>query len=1308
MIDVSAGYTVQNDGTKVSQGDAGLISLVAPNGGVAIDGIIEGAARGSGKGGSFILDTNNIGDITALNDRLTTKTDSQGNVISGGFTESLDLRASTGDIDIVSGQSLLAHDIKLTADGGNIDVNGNITAAAKGSSGGSVELYAMNNVNVNNGGSIRAVSTGTGSLDPNVLLSSNQGSVNVNGMIDVSGTNSTDSTGIVYLRAPRNKQNNDVNINIAGTITGDNAIYVEAFRTYDISNTNTISTPPAALTIWIADALNFSANNQAIATRLGTGSSPTLHLLPGIELDSYKNNTGSAGDITWNTAWNQGDANGIRFGGEPGVLTLRAAGDLNINGNLTDSPSGNYLTSAPPGRNSWGFNLVAGADSSSADYMAVNTKGTGNLRIADNVTVYTEGAPIRFASGGDTVIGAADQPSGFMMTSYMMNYNLASFTGSIHGNVGRDLSVAGAVQTATGDIDIKIGRDLNLLVGNDSSNLGAGAIRTTGQLSPGQESMAWGTNPLDPMVIDPVTGQSLPGVTQSDIYQTYYWRYDKGGNINLVVGRQAGKLNNSSQWVVADNKEAWDYFSPIEVSFSQAGNGGSTTLAYYGVFSADYENGTAGLATMGGGNLTVLTGGDFLAQAGTFGAGNLTIYSGGDIKGRFLNKDGQGVMHAMGNFGSYDKQAQIELLNSRQMNVTAEGEIQIGEVLNPTLASDKVDAYRDSYFVQCTYTPDTSISLKAGTDVTLAGNSPYYENKKVSNSTLAMENERVLPATVSIDAKDDIYLLNNFTLASSPTGNLSLDAAGDVIGQVVNSSNGTYQSATLLVSDVSPQNWYGLFYIAGNPNEQLGHWIAKRNSNLHGLYDPADNTWSYSEPLHTGDDQPVTIHADEDIKNLNLKFPKKAEVTAGRDIVDITYEGQNISPDDVSMIRAGMDISMRYFKASQTSTNNGEQIGLIQGGPGVFLVQAAGSIDLGSSLPDGIQEIGNGNDPAVWPDKSSLIILSGYSFGESNDDVSSLFKTGNDVGQFFSNIRNAGDEYAKLMADGKLDDAATLLQSTRNTYITPLLNTASGTGDINMTSSQISTSNAASDIFVIANGNLNLGKTALPNAGTVNTTTGITTANGGAINIFAVKDVNVQESRVMTFFSRQDMTDPSTAYGDITVWSDQGSINAGRGSRTAVSASPPKRKQVSGQPGVYMTVFTPPAVGSGIRAMTYGDNAPDPGNIHLFAPSGVIDAGEAGIAGGTVTLAALTVTNAANISFSAGSIGVPQQSAATTNLGTLTGSGSATQNSQLTSDVAGIDVARAQASQMIEDIIAKWLDVKVIDFVEDDNSGENK
>jgi hypothetical protein len=542
-----------------------------------------------------------------------------------------------------------------------------------------------------------------------------------------------------------------------------------------------------------------------------------------------------------------------------------------------------------------------------------------------------------------------------------------------------------------------------------------------------------------------------------------------------------------------------------------------------------------------------------------------------------------------------------------------------------------------------------------------------------------------------------------------------------------------------MMSDIATDYWYGTFYLSDS-SDKNGGWISQRVStistyrNKHGYYKTEDaNKQATAEPIHSGDDVPIVIHADGDIRDMIYYLPKKAEVTAGRDIIDIIYEGQNINPDDVSMIQAGRSISVKYVKDTGTPTTTSDEAlhkGLIQGGPGVFLVQAGDSIDLGT-LPDGIQSIGNVNNPILGPGNSSIMVLSGY---DPNKTV--------DVAKFFKEIRESGDLYGMLLAGGTHDaaeklvnsistdtdaqhtdayntivrlrekaggdedqfykmltsggdkeDAEALLKDTR--AATSGMLTPTGTGDINMTSTQISTSSGKSGVNIIANGNLNLGKTALPIAGAATKATGVTTNGGGSVNVFTKGDVNVNESRIMTFYG-----------GDITVWSDNGNINAGRGSRTAVS--PPKTRKIKTATG-YMTVYDPPSVGSGIRAVTYGDNPPPPGNIHLFAPSGIIDAAEAGIAGGQIFLAALKINNAANINFSMGSIGVPQSASGTANIGAMTGAGMVAQGSQLASEASGIAASRAQASQMMEDIMTKWLDVKVIDFVQqDDNTKEEE
>jgi hypothetical protein len=209
-----------------------------------------------------------------------------------------------------------------------------------------------------------------------------------------------------------------------------------------------------------------------------------------------------------------------------------------------------------------------------------------------------------------------------------------------------------------------------------------------------------------------------------------------------------------------------------------------------------------------------------------------------------------------------------------------------------------------------------------------------------------------------------------------------------------------------------------------------------------------------------------------------------------------------------------------------------------------------------------------------------------------------------------------------------------------------------------------------------------------------NPTTGIWTGGGGSLNVFARQDINVNESRIMTYYG-----------GDITVWSDEGNINAGRGSRTAVSASPPRRQTIN---GVTTWIFSPPAVGSGIRAVTYGDNPPPPGNIHLFAPSGIIDAGEAGITGGQIFLAATQVLNVQNINFTTGSVGVPAASSQTAGLGTLSGTSNLVESTKMVEQAATVAPAKQESAKIMDEFIARWVDVEVIGFEEERQQQEEK
>lgn len=148
-------------------------------------------------------------------------------------------------------------------------------------------------------------------------------------------------------------------------------------------------------------------------------------------------------------------------------------------------------------------------------------------------------------------------------------------------------------------------------------------------------------------------------------------------------------------------------------------------------------------------------------------------------------------------------------------------------------------------------------------------------------------------------------------------------------------------------------------------------------------------------------------------------------------------------------------------------------------------------------------------------------------------------------------------------------------------------------------------------------------------------TAGVITQGAGDIQLYSLDSILLGQSRIMTTFG-----------GSIMGWSAAGDINAGRGSKTTVVYTPPRRVydnwgNVSLSPSV-------PSTGAGIATLNPIPEVPA-GDIDLIAPLGTIDAGEAGIrVSGNINIAALRVVNAANIQTQGKSSGVPVSAAVNT------------------------------------------------------------
>lgn len=197
---------------------------------------------------------------------------------------------------------------------------------------------------------------------------------------------------------------------------------------------------------------------------------------------------------------------------------------------------------------------------------------------------------------------------------------------------------------------------------------------------------------------------------------------------------------------------------------------------------------------------------------------------------------------------------------------------------------------------------------------------------------------------------------------------------------------------------------------------------------------------------------------------------------------------------------------------------------------------------------------------------------------------------------------------------------------------------------------------------------------------------GVVTQGRGDIQLFSEKSLLLGLSRVMTTFG-----------GDIFAWSEQGDINAGRGSKTTVLYTPPKR--VYDQWG--NTALSPqaPSSGAGIATLSPVPEA-KAGDVDLIAPLGKIDAGEAGIrVSGNINIFAQEIVNATNIQVKGDATGIP--AVAAVNVGALSNASAATSSAALAAQDT-VQRARNEARQALPSIFT----VRVLGFGNEGSAGD--
>jgi filamentous hemagglutinin family protein len=1251
-VNLAAGSTL--DVSASDQGDAGAIVLAAATQGVTVSGTVKGSAA-NGQGGSLALDSATLVGVKGL-DGLSTL------LAGGGFTDQISVHSRSGDLTLTNGKTIAGREIVIAADGGSINLNGTISAAGKpGEAGGRVELYAGTALTLQSKAVVSATG-GAGADGGTVALSSVAGDkvagnyamlAAAGSKIDVSA-GSGGTGGTVSFRAYE-LAGADVNMAAlpVGAITGASRVTVEEAKRYVVDGN--IGAFGAPYNAFMSDAA-MSALKTKLFVNVAAGDKAKYHLQAGVELAS------AAGkDLILDTAW---DLSTVRPGGEAGVVTLRAGNNLVINGNLGDAPTAMATLYSSTMQNSWGINLIAGA-AGGANYRAseagtVLAPKAGDLTIAQNAIVYSENAPVTFtAANNANFAGWSETTAPGYMINNLMQYNLGSYGGTVRGVVGNDINLVkngSAIQTALGDIDVRVGGNLNL-----GTQPKSGAIRTTGEYDNSRK-------------VETMPGS---GVTVAAGLSSY-WTYHDGGSITLNVdGAVAGNLDAANGW---DGAYVDPSVSNIDKAkypwYLAAGFGGKES----GVNNSIPV--TVGIATMGGGDISVRSGGSLLTQIGAFGSlnsGNLAVVSGGDMTGRYRVMNGTASMISGGGFGADSSsnptwRSVIEM-GAAQVAVAARGDVHLGAVLNPENSRDRLFfGSINPKFWNMTYSTASGarISSLAG-NVTLYGTDGFNAYNFSGSSTLLsslLDRQKILPATFTLAAAGNLNVGNEFTLAPSRNGNLSLHAVGSISG------SGALSGFKMV--DVDVDSYYGRQSDTGS--QKSGELRA----------DPGNSDSARSIVVnHRGDPDPVIVTAGTDIDTLKLVLNKKAEITAGGDITKLDFIGQNTGIADVTMVSAGGNIDQGIL-----ATNLAE---IMVGGPGTLLVEAKENINLGNSR--GIESIGNSFNSGFTGDATDSAVIISAGARRRMLPTAAAAEATTFVQDYFSLLRQAGDDYSTLKAAGKGDEAFLVIENARaeiaKYFVAPPEKGIDSIGSITMTDSLIRAKKG--DIYLMARGDVNVGRSNVSDSAQGKKDTGITTTFGGDLNIYSGRDLNVNESRTMTFMG-----------GDIVIWSDQGDINAGRGSKTALSSGG-SAEEIKDANGVLIDLLYPaPSVGSGVRASTYDPDgstgrrvAPAPGDIYLFAPSGIIDAGEAGIAGGKIFLITPVVLHGDNIN-SPQTTGLPPSADSSVSLGALGGNSNMTDSSKMieTATTGGTskESAKQKLAQAADDFLSKYLDVKVVGF----------
>jgi len=1223
-IDTS-GKTQSFDGTQVAA-SAGSVSLFSDHGSIAIDAgstiNVSGAAQGGGAGsiaitspavaiaGSLLGSANagqTQGSFSLDTNTLANFTALNDLLYAGGFTQSFDLRLRSQGLDIAPGVVVTANNVSFSADGGAITLEGSCPACSSPLAGA-----IINASSAQGGGSVTLAAQG------NIAL--------------LAGS--------------------EILASGASTNTDPASPFINGGKVALSTTSGTVNFAPGAVIDVSAGATGMPGNVSITAPRIGNDSVAVT--LQGTVLSkSYGNSSQAEVDVYGNQTYTVGTvltASNVTTIENDNVAFMNGVGAQAIGAGL-------LADGAQP------FGLVhvrPGVEIVSSGNLTIDQADSGSLNLTDpSAWILTNSASATPESGTLTIRAAGTLTLSDVSIGLPDNQLYAGNTWNINLVGGADLGAANVMQT----------QSASALQGTGSVILDGPLARVTS--GSGNINIAAGYN----FVIDNPTGVVYTsGVPVAGVTDTYQRWSTGGGNITITAQNDAigssGEfvtdwLRRTASGVPGDFGSWWSNRGDFEEGVAAFGGGNITIAA-----GDDVNNLSAAIPTSGRvyspnpyyvqhGRLKSIGPGPFYLDVE--GGGDLSVTAGNDIVGgQYLVGLGSGTIKAGGSVGADGVATQLYLMGennvaARQVatiDVAAGGSVNLQSINDPTLVAQTMGVGPDPSVSPAnftalnflTYSKDSAVSVQAkGGDITVYGTPapevPLNPND-ASNGTFFGDNSTSVywPATVSLVAFNGSVtsrIGQVYTTYPSSTGSIAVLAAGNIDSiNLVQSAAGAPGSGPNAIS-----SWMYPINTAAIPSSSTSGQLV-----------------SFSSGAPFVDD---IVASNGSVTNSTFQFPAVSRIYAGDNLDQISVNLQNTQASDVSEIIANDG----FFHPAMAGTSIS--------GPGQLLIQAGGSIDLGtgSAGVPAVEATGDLNNASLPTAQSARItMIAGVTGAINLSDLDTAFAQLQIAGTD-KNTAAAATAVAALFANDKINP-----------------------GNIDTYQTSVQTEQGSGIDLLAPDGSITVGLTTPPSS---TTTIGIVTNQGGAIRSYLSGDFSINQGKVLTALG-----------GDIEIYTKDGNIDAGRGAKTSLTVPAPQRQAILSSTGAtigYVYVVSSAAAGSGIQTLTSdtganGGKPPPAGSIYLFAPAGTVNAGEAGIvSGGDIVIEAQQVLNASNISAAGSTTGVPLAISGSL-ASSLVASGATTSSG---TDKAADDAARAAsaaAAANADTFAASILTVEVLGF----------